>query len=112
MSLFHPRSPLMLTAAKASPYLKILVAVLCFGTAAALFIYFFEQLPVEGTTLGIDWLGLHGEFQGGTIHYSITDGLRNPPWSVLPIVPLGLLSPRASWGVLSLLTILVFVISV
>jgi hypothetical protein len=102
----------MLAAANAKPYVKITVAGLCFVMAAALFVVFFEQLPVEGTTLGIDWLGLWHEFRGGTIHYSITDGLRNPPWSVLPLVPLGLLPQRASWGVLSLLTIAVSVVSV
>jgi hypothetical protein len=102
----------VLAAAKTNPYLKITVSILCFAIAALLFIYFLEQLPVEGTTLGIDWLGLWSQFQGGTIRYMITDGLRNPPWSVLPLIPLGLISARASWGVLSLLTITVFVVSV
>ena len=101
MSIGKLEAPQMLTA---------LAAAVCLAAAALLFDAIFSQVSVEGTSLAIDWRGVHKDFAGGTITYY--NGLRNPPWSVLPLLPLGLLSMGASWGLLIFFTFLVLVISV
>lgn len=89
---------------------KIAAAVLLLAVAAYLLMAFFERLPIEGTTLAMDWRGLWMALQGGTLKYGT--GLRNPPWSILPLLPLGLLTFRAGWGLLNFITIAVLVASV
>ena len=37
--------------------------------AALLFIAFFQQIPIEGTTLAIDWGGIWHAIQGGQPNY-------------------------------------------
>jgi hypothetical protein len=77
-----------------------------------LFIIFFERLPLnQGAKFAIDIQGIHDGLARG-IYYAVDNGLRNPPWSVLPLLPLGLLPWRAAWGLLVYLTILVLIISV
>lgn len=85
-----------------------------FGLALVLVIYFFEQLPIEGTSLGLDWRKhFWPALAGGRLHYSdAVTTVRNPPWSLLLLVPLGLLSLRASWGVLTLVTLVILIVSV
>jgi len=79
--------------------------------AALLSVSFFEKLPIEGTSLGIDWQDLWPAIRGGVIRYEGT-GLRNPPWSILPVLPLGLLSMRSGWAILTLATIACLMFSV
>lgn len=88
-----------------------LIAIFLLIFATALFIFAFEQFPLENTSLAIDWYAIYPAIKGGTIHYG-GSGLRNPPWAVLPVLPLGLLSFRASWGLLNLLTFAVLMVSV
>ena len=76
--------------------LEIVILVLALIFGASVMMLFFTWLPTEGTTLGIDVLV--GAFEGGTIHYAERFGLLNPPWSVLPMIPLGLLPRDAAWG--------------
>jgi hypothetical protein len=84
---------------------------LCVLFTAGVFITFFERLPIEGTTLGID--NIFYELDEWDVHYSVTNGLRNPPWSVLPLVPIAsLLSRKAAWGLLVFFTVAVTVLSV
>lgn len=73
-------------------------------------IMFFERLAFEGTPLAIDWKQIWVGLEGGSLQYGT--GIRNPPWSILPILPLGLLSLGSSWGLLVLLTLAVLVVSV
>jgi hypothetical protein len=78
----------------------------------AITVLFFEQMPIDDTTLAMDWHGLWAGIKDGVIEYGNTTGLRIPPWSVLTILPLGWLSFRASWGVLAYVTIVVLSLSV
>jgi hypothetical protein len=71
---------------------------------------FFESLPIEQTSLAIDWKGLWPGLKGGSITY--TTGLRIPPWSALVVLPLGLISFRASWGVLTFATLALLILSI
>ncbi len=87
------------------------LTILLLAIAITLFVFAFDQFPLEHTSLAIDWYAIYPAIKGGTLHYG-GSGLRNPPWAVLPILPLGLLSFRASWGLLNLLTFAVLVISV
>jgi hypothetical protein len=90
--------------------LLILIAAVLLLLAVGMFIAFFEQLPIEGTSLGIDWITLYRSMAGGQARYE--PGFINPPWTALMVAPLGLLSMRASWGLLALLTVAVEVASV
>ncbi|MBC8171651.1 MAG: hypothetical protein H7X77_08255, partial [Anaerolineae bacterium] len=81
--------------------------------AAAVFISTFQRLPTEGTRLGID--NIFYALENWDIQYSPTgrDGLKNPPWSVLPLIPIGtLLERKAAWGLLVFLTIGITILSV
>ncbi len=89
---------------------QILLASGLFGIALALLFAFFHSLPVEESQLGIDWRGLWQGLRGGWPSYGT--GLRNPPWSLLPLLPLGLLSFRTSWALLAAATIVVELISI
>lgn len=77
---------------------------------AVLFMLFFMWLPTEGTSLGIDLL--MSAFDGGTIHYRPIFGLLNPPWSMLPLIPLGLIPDKAGWGLLVFILICILILSV
>lgn len=81
-------------------------------TSALLLIQFFEQIPLhqEGSRLGIDWFP--DAIRNGNLYYEVTDGIRNPPWSLIPVLPLGFLSDRAGWGMLVYLNLLVLLVSV
>jgi len=89
---------------------KLLLASGLIGIAILSLIFFFQLLPVEGTSLGIDWRSIWLGLQGGLPNYGT--GLRNPPWSLIPVLPLGLLPFKSSWAILTLATIATEVISV
>jgi len=88
---------------------SLLLAVGLFGIAVVSVYFFFQTLPVEGSSLGIDWRGIWLGLQGGLPSYGT--GLRNPPWSLIPVLPLGLLPFKSSWAILTLATIATEVIS-
>ncbi len=67
-------------------------------------------LPLDQTSIAIDWKGIWLGLKGGKIHYGT--GIRNPPWSLLPVVPLGLLPYFESWLLISMVTLIVMVVSV
>src|SRR5258706_1627613 len=71
----------------------------------------FERIPIEGTTLAIDWQSIYQGIKGGQVIYR-GGSLMIAPWTLPVIVPMGLFSMQASWGLISLLTILVLVTSV
>jgi hypothetical protein len=77
---------------------------------SAIVVSFFERFPIEGTSLAIDWKSLYGGIQGGRVSYET--GLRAAPWVIPFIYPLGFLSLRASWGMLTLITLGILLISV
>jgi hypothetical protein len=80
--------------------------------AVGLLLYFFQQFPIEGTSLAIDWKGLWAGLHADPPLYGNETGLRIAPWDVLLVKPLGWLPFRASWGMLTLLTLAVLVASV
>jgi len=93
-------------------YFQIILGGVVLLTALLLTVAFFDRIPIEGTTLAMDWKGLWTGIRGGAILYGNATGLRIPPWSVLVVLPLGLLPFRASWGVLTFLTMIVLMLSV
>lgn len=90
--------------------LALAVLLVVFVALGAVFAWFFSRLPIEGTTLAMDWKGLWACLRSG-IHY---DGvaLRNPPWSIFYLYPLVRLPMQAAWGVAMYLTLIVLVLSV
>lgn len=85
------------------------VASVFFGLAFV-FMHYFQTLPIEGTSLGIDLIFY--AFRDWGIHYDVVNGLRNPPWSVLILIPLGALPDKAAWGLLVYGTLVAMVMSV
>jgi hypothetical protein len=79
---------------------------------SVLFVVAFEYIPLENSTLAFDWRSLWVGLEHGDLKYHSGSGVRNPPWSMLFVLPLGLLSFRAGWALLSLLTLLILVLSV
>ncbi len=84
--------------------------VLCAMVSAIIFVLFFVQLPTENTRLGIDLL--FGFLRNGDIVYIKTDGLRNPPWSVVPLMLLAQFPDKVAWGLLVYITAFVLILSV
>jgi hypothetical protein len=93
-----------------NPWLERLFAGLLLLAALTLVVAFFERIPIEGTTLAIDWTAIWTGVQGGRPHYET--GMAPAPWAVVLLIPLGWLSLRASWGVMSLVTLGVLAASV
>ncbi len=88
-------------------------AVLVFIITLLVIIFAFERLPIENTRFSLDWYNIYNGIKGASITYRVDhDGLRNPPWSILFILPLGLFSYRVSWGLITLMTLAVTTASV
>ncbi len=88
--------------------------------AATLFVVFFNLLPIENTSLAIDWKQLWYSIHDGQLRYHHTDvftgpppdPLLIPPWDGLVILPLGFFPMRASWGLIVFFTTAALVASV
>ncbi len=86
------------------------IIALCLLGCAVLFMTFFMQFPEEGR-LGIDLI--FGAVDDWQITYTGRDGLKNPPWSVIVLMPFAEALPsHAAWGLLVLFTLLVTIVSV
>ena len=90
--------------------IALIVAVILCALTALLVISFFDRLPIEGSSLAIDWRAIWTGIAHGQVTY--TTGLVSPPWIALVLSPLGLLSVQASWGILSLITLIAAFVSV
>ena len=73
---------------------------------------FFEQIPTQNNTLAMDWKTFWPSIRGGSLQYIPLDGLRFPPWSLVPLLPLGFLSMQSSWGILAGVGIFIMIVSV
>lgn len=99
---------------------KDLFSVILFSASlvliSAVFLFAFRNLPIENTTLGLDWRTIWEAVYRGKVTYGNTGdtigGFYTPPWGVLLLWPLGFLSFRDSWAIISLLTIIALVLSV
>jgi hypothetical protein len=84
--------------------------------AAALVIGVFRWLPIENTSLGLDWQTIWGGIRHGNVTFGQTGGsvggLFTPPWGILLLLPLGFLPFRDSWGVITFISLLALVFSV
>lgn len=89
---------------------RYVLVIILLAVFIVLFVSVFKRLPIEGTSLALDWRGIWQSIEGGTINYG--KGLRNPPWSIIPVLPFGLISFRESWALLTIVTLGVLVISV
>ncbi len=71
----------------------------------------FEQIPIEGTPLALDWRSLWQGLKGGRITY-VGGSVMIAPWALPAVWPLGFFSVQASWGLLTLCTAGVLIASV
>jgi uncharacterized membrane protein len=72
--------------------------------ALVLTAWFFMRIPIAGTTLALDWIGIRFGVTSWDLIYGAESGLRIPPWSALSLVPIGMLPLQAGWGVVAFLT--------
>jgi uncharacterized membrane protein len=75
-------------------------------------VWFFERIPVEGTTLALDWIDIRKGVTHWDLTYGLDTGLRIPPWSALLLLPLGQISMNSGWGVVAFLTLIVLTLCV
>lgn len=77
---------------------------------AVAFAWFFMQIP-EDSPLGIDLIFY--TVDQWDVEYHVVNGLRNPPWSAMLLVPFGsMMNHYAAWGILVFVTLIVLVLSV
>jgi hypothetical protein len=90
--------------------------ILIIGTIVCLGVLFasgFDQMPLEQAGIATDWTTrIYKGLEGGVLEYVPIRGPHHPPWSMLPVIPLGLLGASASWGVLVYTYLLVLTFSV
>ncbi len=79
---------------------------------ALVFAQFFQQIPTDGNTLAMDWKGPIWTGLRDGLPYEELGVLVNPPWSVLVLLPLGQMPMQAAWGILTLISLLILIISV
>jgi hypothetical protein len=84
-----------------APFLITGVLVLAVLVATAIF---FMRIPVTGTTLAMDWIGIRAGVAGWNVIYGGQSTLQIPPWCALLLIPIGLLPLQAGWGVVAFLT--------
>jgi hypothetical protein len=91
---------------------KIIFVIICFAVAGVAFVLFFNQWPIENTTLALDWNRLWHGIHDWQLHNGSTPDFLNPPWIAPLIVPLRWLSMRSGWGLLAFFTTAVLIASV
>jgi len=93
-------------------YVELLVAALSIVTVIILFAVFFSQIPTQHNTLAMDWKTEWAAIRQGNLQYLSVDGIRFPPWSMVPLLPLGFLPMQAAWGILAGMGVMILVASV
>jgi hypothetical protein len=78
--------------------------------ASAAFVILFERIPIEGTSLGIDWHSIWSGMNRGRPLYG--SWMVTPPWIILAILPLAFISFQASWGIVLLITMGAVILSI
>ena len=93
-------------------FLDLAFLAISLMTVLILFAVFFEQIPTQNNTLAMDWKTSWASIRGGDLQYWPIDGLRFPPWSLVPLLPLGLLPMQTAWGILAGVGVFILVASV
>ncbi len=88
------------------------LVIILTGVVLYFFYAFMLQIPIEGTSLALDWIGLWKGLYHTVPIYGNDTGLRIAPWSLWAIWPIGQLPFHASWAVLSILTLFSMIFSV
>ncbi len=96
--------------------IAICLTTVSFLITGVLFILAFRLLPVENTSLGLDWRIFWESVRYGKITYGgtgeVIGGFYNPPWVLWLLLPLSFLPFRESWGVISFISTLLLIFSV
>jgi len=93
-------------------FLDLAFLAISFVMVLILFAVFFEQIPTQNNTLAIDWKTVWSAIRGGDLQYLPIDGIRFPPWSLVPLIPLGFLPMQTAWGILAAVGVFILVVSV
>jgi uncharacterized membrane protein len=89
----------------------VLTTAVLILAAGILTVIFFVRIPIAGTTLALDWIGIRAGVTGWDLVYGAESALRIPPWSALLLVPVGKLPLQAGWGVVAFLTFATVILS-
>ncbi len=87
-----------------TPASFLLAGGLVLGALAATAL-FFMRIPIAGTSLALDWIGIRAGLAGWNVTYGAGSTLQIPPWSALLLIPIGMLPLQAGWGVVAFLTL-------
>lgn len=79
--------------------------------ASAFVIAAISSLPIEGTTLGWDWQLIWTPIQNGQVDYT-NGSMRVTPWGLPMLLPLSFLPFRLSWGIVTFITLIAYLLSV
>jgi len=89
------------------------VLILISGIAIVLF---FRKLPIETTTLAIDWKTIYQSLHNGKVSYGNNQktigGFYTPPWGIYFLIPFILFPFKESWGIYSFISLIILIISV
>ncbi len=93
-----------------SKYTEWAISGILFLLVAVMFAVFASRIKIEGTSLAIDWYDIwHG--LRGPLNYEDFK-FRNAPWSIFPLLILGQMPMKTSWGLMMYLTLAVLIASV
>lgn len=78
---------------------------------SALVVGAISSLPIEGTPLGWDWQLIWTPIQNGQVDYA-NGSMRLTPWGLPMLLPLSFLNFRLSWGIVTFITLIAYLLSV
>lgn len=95
---------------------EILILVVSIFLSSYLMIWGVRFLPIENTTLGLDWRTIwNGIYRGNVVFGNSSNhigGMYTPPWGILFLLPLGFLPFRDSWGLTIIISLVALTICV
>lgn len=101
---------------RANKYIDWMFFALLVGLIGLVFVSFFRTLPIESTTLAIDWKTIWNSTHDGKVGFGNAQetigGFYTPPWGVFFLLPFTLLPLRESWGLFSFVSLLILILSV
>ena len=75
------------------------------------FVISFSQIHIQNNTLAMDWKTFRSLLDANLVYLPL-DGLRFPPWFLVPLLPPSFLSMQTSWGILAGISFIILVLSV
>ena len=96
---------------KSKRSIDIIIISISILLAGSLFIVAFHLLPIENTSLGLDWRSIWESINRGHVQFGnqgdTIGGMFTPPWGILFLLPFSFLPFRESWALISYITLII-----